>query len=62
MKEEEQEDRNEIDEDNLPLIDRIDHPKWKVRMSAYKEISSLFYNEYSTSCVKDKNSQDNEQE
>jgi hypothetical protein len=43
MEENEDEDH---EGDNLPVIDRIDHPKWKVRMRAYKNINDLFYNEH----------------
>ena len=43
-----------MDEDKLPLIEKMEHPKWKVRLRAYKEISEIFYNEYSKECVKKK--------
>ena len=36
----------EDDGSNLDLIQKTEHPKWKVRMGAYKEIRDLFYNEY----------------
>lgn len=42
----------EKDESNMTLYERVEHPKWKIRMNAYKEINSLFYNEYSKDCVK----------
>ena len=52
-----EEDTDEIldkDEDSLSLLEKIEHPKWKVRMNAYKEINNLFYNEYSRDCLKNK--------
>lgn len=43
-------------------MERIEHPKWKVRLNAYKEINSLFYNEYSKGCVDyEKNESDKEE-
>lgn len=40
----------EVDDESKPLLERIENPKWKIRMGAYKEISELFYNEYSKQC------------
>lgn len=31
------------DENKLSLIQRLEHPKWKARQRAYKEISEIFY-------------------
>lgn len=52
--EDESENITDKDESQLSIIEKIDHPKWKLRMSAYKEINNLFYNEYSKDCVKSK--------
>ena len=38
------------DESELSLITRLDNPVWKIRIKAYKEISELFYNQYSKDC------------
>ena len=43
-----------MDEDKLPLIEKMEHPKWKVRLRSYKEVSEIFYNEYSKDCIKQK--------
>ena len=40
------------DESSLTLIQRANHPKWKIRMRAYKDIGELFYGEYSKECLK----------
>ena len=52
-------DENNVDgddegEEQKSLMDRIDHTKWKVRMKAYKEVSELFYHEYTKQCQKAK--------
>lgn len=38
----------------------VDHPKWKIRMKAYKLISEQFYNEYSKQCQKKKSTQESQ--
>ena len=52
------EEEGEKDENDLTLIEKVDHPKWKLRMKAYKQISELFYNEYSKQCQKKKGTQE----
>lgn len=44
----------DVDEASLSLLQRAEHSKWKVRMAAYKEISTIFYNEYSKECLRAK--------
>ena len=31
---------------SLPLVERVHHGNWKIRLAAYKEIKELFYNDY----------------
>ena len=38
-----EEDQEEL---SVNIFQRIEHSKWKVRMKAYKEISELFYLQY----------------
>lgn len=43
---------DEPTDESVKLLDRIYNQKWKIRMRAYKDISELFYNEYSKECHK----------
>ena len=45
-------DDETAEEASLSIVQRLSHPKWKIRMRAYKHISEQFYAEYSKDCVK----------
>lgn len=32
------------------MFQRLEQPKWKARMKAYKEVNELFYHQYSKDC------------
>lgn len=40
----------DTDDNNLSIIQRIEHAQWKVRVKAYKEVSEQFYIQYSKDC------------
>jgi len=40
----------ETDDNNISIIQRIEHAQWKVRVKAYKEVSEQFYIQYSKDC------------
>jgi len=40
----------ETDDNNISIIQRIEHAQWKVRVKAHKEVSEQFYIQYSKDC------------
>lgn len=40
-------DKEEEEDAHLPLSDRLLHNKWRVKLDAFKELNTIFLNDYS---------------
>lgn len=49
---------DDTDETTMTIYQKIDHPQWKIRVKAYKDISEQFYLQYSKDC-QNKNFEEN---